>query len=112
MSLSDLTTPTVVEQTVTVRGKTETIHVKELTVAEADKLFALSKDGVGSNLAMRQALLSASIVNPDGTSALTPAAVAGLPIAVANVLEKAAMVVNGLTPDAQAKLGNESGSAA
>lgn len=111
MSLADLITPTVVERTVKLRGKSETVHIKELTVVEADKLFALSKDGASNSLAMRKALLSASIVNADGSALFKPDAVAGLPLAVANALEKAAMAVNGLTPDAQAALGNESGSA-
>ncbi len=102
----------IVARKIVIRGEEVLVHIRELTVEEAEKIFAIAKDAKEGSMATRQALLASAVVNEDGTPALAEDEVKTLPVSVANALEKEALAVNGFTKESATALGNAQGSTA
>jgi len=97
MSLKDLAKPAVVEKVIEYKGKQETIHIQELSVLDANRLFEhFNKQ---KTLEARKLLINKSIVDENGNSVFTSAEVETLPVELAGKLEAAAMSVNGFGED-------------
>jgi hypothetical protein len=91
-------------QTVPIDGNGTTVVIKRIKLSERNKLLALNKDKSAAmsdlehGLLLSRAIIAACMVEP----VITPEEVDELPAAVAEVIAKAAMDLNGWSKEGQA----------
>lgn len=98
-SFTDFAAP-VVARNITVNGKEETVHVKEISADESAKIFDVfdenQKLDKKRSKGLRNRVIATCIVNEDGSPIGDEEAAGKIPVRLANKLQKIAMEVNAL----------------
>lgn len=102
-SFAEFSAP-IATRSITVNGKEETFHIRELSADESASIFDVFDDAQKLDKkrakGLRNKIISTCIVDEEGNPIGDATAAGKIPVRLANQLQKIAMEVNGLGPNA------------